>query len=255
MDFTGDGGGALNHWRERLQSDYLEHYSQINASIDGVSLTPKLSAELSLMFDHLLGQPMGQTVLDLGTGTGAVTAWLSKKPGIVATGVDSSVTQIEQAKKLFPDCSFKKADGLTYLLENPNQFDAIICNDVVEHLPTLEITLDFLSAAQHALKPGGWFFCRVPNAASLIGMHSLFADLTHYRLYSSNTLLQSLNLTGFIDVRVEPVRAASLSGKLRLVVEHALHSVLYAICGRRFEKHFTRNICAIGFSSKRHATQ
>src|SRR4030043_127735 len=78
------------------------------------------------------------TILDLGCGIGTFSLFLSQK-GFEAIGLDISKEAIikceENAKKL-------KINNIKFILGNSSQnhfkensFDAIICADIVEHLP------------------------------------------------------------------------------------------------------------------------
>jgi len=87
--------------------------------------------------------PEGQTVLDLGCGTGDLLASLKPSRGV---GVDFSDRMIEIAKGKFPDLKFVAADiekpGFTKKLGGP--FDVIVLSDTFGLLDDCEATLGLL---------------------------------------------------------------------------------------------------------------
>jgi 2-polyprenyl-3-methyl-5-hydroxy-6-metoxy-1,4-benzoquinol methylase len=243
-----DGKELMSHYREVLIQQYIRHYSRINRSINPADLYLHNLASMQLMYGNLIASlPSGGKVLDLGCGTGILLSWLARQPGIVSVGVDSSGTQIESAKRNLPNIEITCADGLVYLRKHPEEFDGIFCTDMLEHIPDLDLCFDWLEAAREALRPGGFFFCRVPNAANLTGTYSRYMDLTHERCFTSASLLQLLEAGGFEKCRIIPIQAAHLSGRIRLVMEAFLHRAVFRICGRGLERVFTYNVCAVGF--------
>ena len=240
----------MSRWRSRVQSGYIEHYSSINSMALEPGVPERLRRDYESNYLPLFKDGRAQyKVLDIGCGTGVLAEWLDSLPGVTCIGVDSSSSQIMAAREIRPGLTFVEADGLEFLKGNKCEFDAIFCNDVLEHLPTLDDTLEFLEASRIALKPDGFIYCRVPNAASLIAAHSLFADITHHRLYTSHTLCQILHIAGFPEVAPSPIRSSRISGRVRLKIEHVMHRLVYWIAGRTFEKVFTRNVSAIGRNS------
>ena len=104
--------------------------------------------------------------------------WLGTNPGVVPVGVDLSEDQVAIARTHLPGIEVACADGLTFLRENPERFSGIFCFDLLEHIPQQDDYLVWFEAALEALKPGGFFCCRTPNAANLTGDYSRYMDLT-----------------------------------------------------------------------------
>ncbi|MBV7531232.1 class I SAM-dependent methyltransferase [Chitinophaga sp. sic0106] len=67
----------------------------------------------------------GEEILDLGCGTGELTARIAES-GAHVIGIDAAATMIESAKQHFPDVTFRVADATRFSL--PLQFDAIFSN-------------------------------------------------------------------------------------------------------------------------------
>ena len=235
--------------RDELIKDYAKHYTRMHAGkIDPRGMLPARRAKYELDFGALVRKvPQGGKVLDLGCGTGNLLAWLAEIPGIQPCGVDGSVTQVEIAKQHFPELSIHCGDGLQYLKDNPGQFAGIICTDVLEHLPGKDLLTEWVRSAKSALAPGGFFFCRSPNAASLLGSYCRYRDLTHECSFTTTSFLQLLEAAGLDDCAIQPIRSPSMSGKIRLWTERLLHQWVYRICGEAGREEYTTNICAVGF--------
>lgn len=91
----------------------------------------------------------GEKILDLGCGTGELTAQIAAS-GAQVTGIDSSVSMIAKAKQHFPDIRFVVADATSFTL--PEKFDAVFSNAALHWIRQKEKVLDRIH--QH-LVPGG----------------------------------------------------------------------------------------------------
>jgi trans-aconitate methyltransferase len=67
----------------------------------------------------------GESILDLGCGTGELTTQLAAK-GAQVTGIDASAAMIESARTHYPDITFEVGDATTFSL--PVAFDGIFSN-------------------------------------------------------------------------------------------------------------------------------
>ena len=231
-----------------LVERYAEHYARVNPTITPVEVEKRHYRAMQRMYGELVALlPAGSRVLDLGCGTGILLQWLSNQPGIVATGVDSSLTQVRIAKQSLEGIVVSCEDGLDHLGKHPDTFAGIFCFDVLEHLKTEDLCLKWVEMSWSSIGSGGFFCCKVPNAASLTGSYSRYMDFTHRRLFTSTSLIQLLEAGGFRDNRLISIRAADLRGRLRLSMEALLHRIIFIICGHGFERSFSSNVCAVGF--------
>jgi SAM-dependent methyltransferase len=240
----------MSRLRQRLIENYAEHYRQVNYAqeLDPRTARPVFLKRHTLMYGDLLRDlPAGSRVLDLGCGTGFMLYWLSQQPNVVPVGVDSSPSQIAVARQCLPNVELVLEEGLPHLRRNAGAFAGIFCTDVIEHIPGEDGALEFVEAAREALRPGGFFCCRVPNGASLLGSHSRYMDMTHIQCFTRSSLFQLLEAAGLKDCRVVPIRGASLTGSIRLGLEWLLHKAIFVLCGNALESVFTVNICAVGF--------
>lgn len=228
---------------------YLDHYARGNVSIEPDKMAASAAANLDATYGQYVNLlPAGSRVLDLGCGTGYFLAWLSKKPGIVPVGVDRSSSMVKTARQFLPNLEIAVSDGLTYLNDHPASFSAIFCCDVMAHLPTPEICLDWAKAARRALIPGGFLICREPNAANLTASHLRYIDITHMRSFTSFSIIQLLETAGLKECRIVPLRCKGLARQLHMKAVTLFHRGLYLFCGNRLERHFQRFISAVGFN-------
>lgn len=238
----------MQRLRERLIETYTEHYARVNESIDPTKITADRVQHMEVTYRELIDPlPNGARVLDLGCGTGMLLSWLSRQSGIAPVGVDSSPSQVALAQRYLPNVELHCEDGLEFLSAHPDEFDAIFCTDVLEHIPGKDNLLQWVEAATAALKPNGSFYCRMPNAASLVGSFTRYMDLTHECSFTSTSIVQLLEAGGLRDCRVMAVRGEDLSARIRLWVEHWMHRVIHRICGHAMERVFTTNVCAVGY--------
>lgn len=238
----------MGRLRDTLIERYAAHYAQLNEQVDPRRTSPRELRGRSATLGNLVsGLSDDSKILDLGCGTGKLMYWLKQQPGIVAAGVDLSVSQIEIARRGLPENEIACENGLDYLQRHPNTFRGIFCMDLLEHIPDEDECLEWVETSREALVPGGFFCCRSPNAANLISNHSRYLDLTHVRCFTRTSMLALLDAAGLANCRVVPIRAGHAMGHLRQAVESLLHRLVFRLAGRPGEKVFTSNICAVGF--------
>ncbi|RFS24888.1 methyltransferase domain-containing protein [Chitinophaga silvatica] len=90
----------------------------------------------------------GEAILDLGCGTGELTAQLALQ-GASVTGIDASAAMIESARKHFPQVHFEVADATTFSL--PQKFDGIFSNAALHWVREKEKAIERMA---HHLNPG-----------------------------------------------------------------------------------------------------
>ena len=113
----------------------------------------------------LLDPQPGERILDLGCGTGHLTAQIAES-GADVIGLDSSPEMVAGARAAYPDLSFQPGDAANFSFATP--FDAIFSNAALHWIPTPEAVI---ACVWRALKPGGRFvaeFGGKGNAATLI---------------------------------------------------------------------------------------
>jgi trans-aconitate 2-methyltransferase len=102
------------------------------------------------LLDLLNPQPH-ERILDLGCGTGHLTAKIAEV-GAVAVGLDSSPAMIAQARQNFPSVRFVLAEARDFRFEEA--FDAVFSNAVLHWIHDAESVVKCVAAA---LRSGGRF--------------------------------------------------------------------------------------------------
>ena len=223
----------MSQLRAALRDTYEIHYQRRNQPT-GHEDAAQTRADLDATYGSLLKNlPAGSEVLDLGCGGGHLLKWMFNYDNVIPIGADSSPGQVEAARNSIKRGEVHLADGLDFLTRNQGRFAGIYCFDVLEHIPGEDLLYEWVLKIKGALKPGGFFCCKVPNRANMLCGYSRYLDLTHVRLFTVSSLLQLLNdAAKFEDCRVMPLRSTCLRGRLRLAGERLTHKVLYRITGR-----------------------
>jgi len=100
---------------------------------------------------ELLNPQAGERILDLGCGTGHLTAKIAEVAGEVV-GFDSSPEMIDQACRAYPAIRFEVADAREFSLGSG--FDAVFSNAVLHWVKQPEAAI---MCIHHSLRPGGRF--------------------------------------------------------------------------------------------------
>jgi 2-polyprenyl-3-methyl-5-hydroxy-6-metoxy-1,4-benzoquinol methylase len=231
-------------------SQYTEHYARMNPTLDPAQMTERLYRNMELMFGRFVrALPKGSLVADLGCGTGFLLYWLARHKNVILSGVDASDSQAELARRAVSSAQIECGDLVAFLKERPGEFSGLFCMDTLEHLETAEDCFEALQAIEAALKPGGFFICRVPNAAHVLGSYSRYMDITHHRSFTSHSLKQALRAAGFTQIELIPTQSSILLGKTRLMLEKWFHRALFLLGGYTMEDTFTQNVIAVGYKA------
>jgi trans-aconitate methyltransferase len=130
------------------QSWNASHYDRAGAFV------PKLGADLI----ELLAPQPGERVLDLGCGTGDLTARIAER-GALVTGLDASSEMVSEAKRKHPSLSFSLADGQELRFEG--ELDAVFSNAALHWMPRADAVAEGVA---RALRPGGRFVAEFGGA-------------------------------------------------------------------------------------------
>ncbi|MFK8042522.1 class I SAM-dependent methyltransferase [Congregibacter sp.] len=151
----------------------------------------------------------GQRVLDLGCGEGRHVIAACALDGVDAVGVDLSLKDLATARERMAE--FRDAaseDSALFLLLAGDalklpfadaSFDAVICSEVLEHIPDYRSALAEIS---RVLKPGGRFCASVPRAWCERICWSLSRDYHqvlggHLRIFDKADLCTEIEKQGF----------------------------------------------------------
>ena len=110
---------------------------------------------------EILGPQVGECILDLGCGTGQLSAQIAAA-GAEVVGVDLSAEMIEAAREQFPGLSFAVGDARDFSFAEP--FDAVFSNATLHWVKPPEEALACIVAC---LEPGGRFVAELGGARNV----------------------------------------------------------------------------------------
>jgi 2-polyprenyl-3-methyl-5-hydroxy-6-metoxy-1,4-benzoquinol methylase len=137
------------------------------------------------------------SVLDIGCGQGGLVRLLLAD-GYAADGIDVSPEQVGLARAAGLT-QVRLGDYRDELRDSGGQLAAVTACDFLEHLTKPE-ALEAFDCVAAALRPGGMFIARVPNAVSAQGGYFRHGDFTHETWYSSHSVRQLAAAAGFSSV-------------------------------------------------------
>ena len=111
-----------------------------------------------------------QSILDLGCGTGTLTAQLSNFAGTII-GVDSSASMIAKAKKQYSNMQFVVCDALALPFEK--QFDVVFSNAVFHWIADHDT---LLKQVHKVLKPNGLLVCEFGANGNIATIENAFMN-------------------------------------------------------------------------------
>jgi trans-aconitate methyltransferase len=115
---------------------------------------------------EVLAPQAGERILDLGCGTGHLTAEMASR-GAAVVGLDGSPDMLGQARQNYPALTFTLADATSFRFDEP--FDAVFSNAALHWVKDAEAAV---SSIAQALRPGGRFvaeFGGKGNIAAVMG--------------------------------------------------------------------------------------
>jgi SAM-dependent methyltransferase len=161
-----------------------------------------------------LGLQPGQRLLDIGCGSGRHTCEAYRLKGVIAVGADLNIADLKQARERleFHDRLGEHGGGCWCLstadvrrLPFPDAyFHAVICSEVMEHIPEHHRAADELV---RVLKPGGHLVVSVPRyfperICWALSREYHQANQGHVRIYRKKALISLIEHTGLTLYRV-----------------------------------------------------
>ena len=180
--------------RRRLYESYVSTHTGVGDS-DSVRLVYRRDIRPALP------SATAGPVLDIGCGQGDLVRLLLAD-GYDTEGIDISPEQVALANASGLS-QVKHGDFHDRLSSNTETYGAVIATDVLEHLAKDEVLRTF-ELVRQALRPGGLFVARVPNAISPFGGRIRHGDFTHESSFTPRSLAQLAYGAGFTGVDVSP---------------------------------------------------
>jgi SAM-dependent methyltransferase len=140
--------------------------------------------------------PRAQSILEVGCGTGSVTAALRQAfPAATIVAGDAEPGGLVYARRTVPSAHFLQLDICRMPLRT--EFDVAGAFDVIEHIDDDEAALKAMRAA---IRPGGGVLITVPQHPSLWSASDEFSR--HRRRYTRRTLRAKIEAAGLRVVRL-----------------------------------------------------
>ncbi len=185
--------------------------------------------------------PAGARLLDVGCGPGFLLS-LARDHGFEPEGIEPDANVVEAARSMGAEV---RHGFFPAALAADDQYDVIVFNDVLEHIPDLAGALE---ASRRHLKPGGVLCLNCPSRRGLffrtaalldrLGLHGPYDRLwqrdlpsPHVWYFTPENLRQAATRAGFQpldEVRLETVEIAGLWERIRYVRNQSLLSSIAA---------------------------
>lgn len=123
----------------------------------------------------LLQAVSGERILDLGCGTGHLTAQIAAS-GADVTGMDASPSMVAQARQNFPRQKFILDDARSFTVAE--LYDAVFSNAALHWIPEASRVIDRVAAA---LKPGGRFVLEMGARHNIQRIHTTLESVLRER--------------------------------------------------------------------------
>ena len=120
---------------------------------------------------ELLEPRASERILDVGCGTGQLTAEIAKS-GANVVGLDNSVDMLGQARQNYPALKFVLGDATGFRFEDP--FDAVFSNAALHWVKDAEAAVESIALA---LRPGGRFVTEFGGKGNIASIQAAFREV------------------------------------------------------------------------------
>lgn len=172
----------------------------------------KYARDYDRVYSKLLPLNKEAKILDVGCGAGFFLHYLKQKGYTNYYGIDISLECAEFVKNNVTE-RVEIADVFDFLKMKSNQFDVIIGNDVIEHIPK-DKTLRFLNLVYSSLKLNGRCILKTGNMSAPFPVELRYIDFTHETGFTEISLAQIFKIANFVNVRVF---AMPLTGRSKII--------------------------------------
>lgn len=214
------------------------------------------------MYSEVLPSDKQAKILDIGCGPGHFLYYLKREGYSNFWGIDVSSYIVDFVKKNASE-RVEQADIFQFLKNSKDEYDIIIGNDLIEHIPKERI-LDLLTLIHSALKPGGRVILKTPNMGSPFALLARYLDFTHSIGFTEHSLAEVLTVANFQQAAILPGSyrfsmlfrhftrqtllhlPGNLAWGIQVSIFEMLVRYLYRLSGRDAPKCLSKNIIGTG---------
>lgn len=198
-------GRTARHEESRRLAARLEPFdSYWQAPADVEKGYAKFAAYYRANYLPHLPEDRNVRILVLSCGPGYLVSLLSEQGYRNVVGIDSDPDKVAHATRRGLPCSTSQV--FPFLERNEEPFDVVIPEQELNHL-TLDEQIAFLELCRANMKPGGLLIVYGLNGANpLVGSENLAHNIDHFNTFTDYSLKQILQLAGFQDIRVMPLK-------------------------------------------------
>jgi len=143
-------------------------------------------------------------ILVVSCGPGYLVNLLAGMGYTAVLGIDSDPAKVAHATRRGLNCQV--APAFEYLEGRTAQFDAIVCEQELNHL-TFDEMIEFLRLCRTSLAPGGTLIVYGLNGANpIVGAENLTHNIDHFNAFTEHSLGQVLEIAGFTRIRPFPLK-------------------------------------------------
>jgi 2-polyprenyl-3-methyl-5-hydroxy-6-metoxy-1,4-benzoquinol methylase len=206
--------------KDLYKNYYKHHFSRFANAPDRETFDIHV-ARYAWNFDrHLSKMDKNKPVLEIGCGVGQFIYYLQQRGFQNIHGIDLGEDQISQANIFFDQVKIPEnikpnlqvADAISYLTEHQNEFQFIVMNDVIEHIPHDDV-INLLQYCYDALIENGLILVKTPNMDCPLGLTMRYRDFTHTTGFTNTSMKFALGMSGFVDTQIYGEEAPVLSWK------------------------------------------
>ena len=148
---------------------------------------------------------MTTPILCVSCGPGYLVNLLNELGYTQVTGIESDPDKVAPAQQRGLDCHAARAFG--YLkAAAPETYGQILLEQELNHLTHRE-SIAFLRLCHRALRPGGTIFAYGLNGSNpIVGAENLCHNIDHFSTYGEHSLTQIMELGGFRDIQLRPLK-------------------------------------------------
>jgi SAM-dependent methyltransferase len=180
---------------------HYSFYASKKISSPGAAINQHAAKKLADMFTRILVSTFSGdrcSILEIGPGKGMFASFLVKSHNIGYKAYEPEASLFAMLKEKSLDVVQQSVPPIP---EENEQFHAIAMLNILEHLPSIQVTEDLIKECRRVLKPHGILFIVVPSYLDW-GKQFYNLDYTHQTIYTESRLRNMLSDNGFLMVRL-----------------------------------------------------